>query len=86
MAQQHDAVAKSAFDAMVGRSVREFRLAVPMTLSRLAHEIGVSEAMLQKIETGATPCPFFVARNIAEVVDCTLDDLAPVMLDELEES
>ena len=81
-----DAIAKSAFDSMVGSCVRTHRLAAGMTIARLARESGVSEALLQKVETGATPCPFFLARNIAELVDCTLDDLAPVMLDEVDES
>jgi transcriptional regulator with XRE-family HTH domain len=71
---------------MVGSCVRTFRLSAGLTLSRLARESGVSEALLQKVETGATPCPLFVARNIAEIVDCTLDDLVPVMIDEVEES
>lgn len=79
-------VAKDRFNALVGRCVREARLAAAMSQVVLADHIGVSASMLQNIETGAIACPLFAARNIAEVVDCTLDDLCPVTIDEPEEA
>ncbi len=54
--------------------------------ARLSDDIGISQSMLTNIEQGTIACPLFVARNIAEVVDCTLDDLVPVTLDEPQEA
>lgn len=71
---------------MVGRCVREYRVGAAMSQASLADHIGISASMLMHVETGVIPCPLFVARNIAEVVDCTLDDLVPVTIDEPEEA
>lgn len=74
--------AKSQFNALVGRSVRDARHAADMSIAKLSDAVGVSTSMLANIESGATPLPLWTARNIADVVDCTIDDLAPVTIDE----
>jgi DNA-binding XRE family transcriptional regulator len=83
--RRHSEVQKSAFNEMVGLNVRRFRHALGASQARLSDDVGVSQSMLQNIETGTIACPLFVARNIAEVVDCTLDDLVPVTIDESAE-
>lgn len=82
---RHPEAAKTAFNEMVGRCVRTHRNAAALSQARLADAIGVSQSTMQHIESGAIPCPLFALRNIAEVVDCTLDDLCPVTIDEREE-
>ncbi len=76
---------KSVFNEQVGRAVRDMRIGAALTIAKLADAIGMSTAMLTNVEHGATALPLFAARNIAEVVDCTLDDLVPVTIDEAEE-
>lgn len=82
---KHPEAAKTAFNAMVGTCVRTYRRAGAMSQVALADHIGVSASMVQNIEIGAIACPLFALRNIAEVFDCTLDDLVPVTIDEPEE-
>lgn len=77
-------VAKSAFNVEVGHRVREARHSTGRSIARFSEDIGISPSMLQNIEQGDIACPFFTARNIAEIVDCTLDDLAPVTLEDVD--
>lgn len=70
----------------VGRCIREAREASGMTQKALADALGTSHTTLGKIEHGTTPCPLYMAACIAEVLDTTLDALAPVMIAEREDA
>ena len=77
---------KSLFNERVGQAVRGVRQAADLSIAKLADIIGISSAMLTNVEHGATPLPFYTARSIADAVDCTIDDLCPVTIDEREDS
>lgn len=83
--RRHDEIAKCTFNATVGRCIRTHRVAANMSQRELAEAVGVSASVIQNFEAGAAPCPLFTAANIAEALDCTIDDLAPVTIDEPEE-
>ncbi len=80
-----DEFAKSLFNVAVGRAVRTLREAAGMSQATLGAAAGMSHTALVNIECGATALPLFWASSITEVLDCTLDDLVPVMLDAPEE-
>lgn len=81
MTARNHPLAKLRFNELVGRSIRELREAAYVSQRGLAADVGISRTMMADIEEGTVACPFFVANNITEVIDCTLDDLAPVMVD-----
>ncbi len=61
------------------------RQGADLSIRALAEKIGISAAMLTNVEQGATSLPLYAARNIAEAIDCTIDDLVPVTIDERDE-
>lgn len=81
MTARNHPLAKLRFNELVGRRIRELREAAHVSQRGLAADVGISRTMMADIEEGTVACPFFVAKNITEVIDCTLDDLAPVMVD-----
>ncbi len=74
--------AKSLFNVAVGNAVRTMREQAGMNRRALCDASGVSASTLTNIENGAMACPMFVASAFAEALDCTLDDLCPVMVEE----
>jgi transcriptional regulator with XRE-family HTH domain len=66
----------------IGECVREMRRAHGVSVARLASTIDVSVSTLQKIETASLPPPVWVLAAIADVFDCTLDELVPVIADD----
>lgn len=81
-----DEYTKSLFNVAVGRSVRALRDAAGMSQRELCEAARVSAPMLVNIENGAIALPLFAASSIAEALDCTLDDICPVMISEPQES
>jgi DNA-binding XRE family transcriptional regulator len=63
--------------ASVGRAIREHRTRAGLLGEHVAARIGVGSGTLHGIESGA-PCPLHVLVKLADVFDCTLDDLVPV--------
>lgn len=68
--------------ASVAAALRARRDEEGFTLRELEAEIGVSHSTLAKIEEGTTACPLHVLVALADIYDCTLDDLVPVIADE----
>lgn len=81
-----DDYAKSLFNVAVGRSVRVLREAAGLSRKSLGDAAKLTTTTLAAIESGAMACPLYAAASIAEAIDCTLDDIVPVMIDEPEES
>lgn len=48
-----------------------------LTQQELADKVYVKQSMIAKIETGIKQPSLALARQIANVLECTLDDLAP---------
>lgn len=71
--------AKIRFDSVVAERVRERRHAAKLSLEDMsqASKGRVSKGVLVNIEQGLG-CSSFVLAVCAEVLDCSLDDLAPV--------
>lgn len=64
----------------VARCLQGKREAAGLTLQALAERTGVTKAMLSKIEDGQA-CPLHVLVTLADVYDCSLDELVPVLTD-----
>lgn len=66
---------KSEFSVMVGRHIAQLRKARGMTQGELAEKIQVEVESVSRIETGHTtpPLPRLIA--IADVLDCSLEEL-----------
>lgn len=59
----------------VAKNVRRLRAERGMAQTELATEVGVSSAVMSKIELGQATCSLVVFVALAEALDCTLDDL-----------
>jgi transcriptional regulator with XRE-family HTH domain len=66
----------------IGETIRKRREEAGASRTKLAARIGVSDAMLDRIEEGITPCPIHVLVRLADAFDCSLDSLVPVLTDE----
>ncbi len=75
---------RDRFRAAVAEAIRAARHAAGMSQRALAQQAGLSHAMLVGIELGTTLCSLWAASRIAEVLDTTIDALAPVLIDEKE--
>lgn len=75
---RHPEADRVRLHATVGRTIRLKRAAAGISLRMLAPLVGVSTNYLDKIEEGQSPCPLHVLVRLADVFDCTLDDLVPV--------
>lgn len=64
--------------AAIGRAIQSRRVEAGLSLRAIAPHVGVSSNFLDKIEEGVSPCPIHVLVALANVFDCTLDDLVPV--------
>jgi ribosome-binding protein aMBF1 (putative translation factor) len=76
--------AKVRFYKSVGSEIRRRRMDAGMSQRELSAAIDGSESAVMNIESGRTMPSFWVANQIAFALDCSLDDLAPVLLDERE--
>ncbi len=82
-ARRHDPLRVRFYDD-AGRCIREARMAAGWTQKALAEAVGTSNTQIALIEQGTAECPFHVAARIADALDLTTDDFAPVTLDDKE--
>lgn len=85
-AHQRNDPARTRFYDSAGRAIREAREAGGYSQREMGELVGVAQCRLGHIEAGLAECPFHVAARIADVLDLTIDDLAPVLLDEKEDA
>lgn len=75
---RHPDAKKVALNAAIGQQVRERRKAAKLTQDALSARIGIRDSTLHHIEDG-DGCPVHTLVALADVFDCTLDDLVPVL-------
>lgn len=68
---------KTISDAEIGALVREMRRKKEVAQPELGEAIGVSEQMVQKYETGASPLTVVRLCAIAALLKCKVTDLIP---------
>lgn len=68
---------KAVTDEAIGALVRAKRQDSSVGFKELAEAIGVSEQMLQKYETGASPLTVVRLAAIAAALNCSTADLMP---------
>ncbi len=83
--RRYDPLRVRFYDA-AGVCIRQARLAAGWTQKALADAVGTSNTQIALIEQGTSECPFHMAARIADALDLTCDDLAPVTIDDREES
>jgi ribosome-binding protein aMBF1 (putative translation factor) len=76
------AAQKRAHAEVVGAAVRRLRMEAGIGRDALAKMIGASKSVLDHVEAGESALSLYHATRIAEALDCTLDDLSPVVADE----
>lgn len=62
----------------VGETIAAMREKAGLTRARVAAELHVGSNTLDKVEQGITPCPLHVLVGLADLFDCSLDELVPV--------
>lgn len=77
---RYDANRMRFYDA-VGEAVKAARMAAGLSQRAFADRLGISHGMVLSIEKGSTPCSLYVASQIAELFDTTIDAIAPVQFD-----
>lgn len=60
----------------IGENVRKKRIACGLTQQQLAEIVGVAAATICQIERGTKTLSMPLGKQIAEVLNCTLDSLA----------
>ena len=78
--------ARLRFYEAVGEQLRTRREATGKTRAATALLVGLTTTHLERIEAGLSDCPLHIVARLAEEWDCTIDDLAPVLVDEKEEA
>ena len=68
----------------VAQSIKESRASLGLSQRVFAEKVGVTHSMIVSIENGATPCSLYLLSKIAELLDTTIDALAPVQIDAVE--
>jgi len=61
----------------IAENIKAKREAMHLTQQELADRVYVNQSMIAKIENGIKQPSLALARQIANVLECTLDDLAP---------
>lgn len=61
---------------MIGATIRNLRKEKGMTLTELAKAVGVSQPFLSQIERGTKTVSIPLGVEIANVLGCTIEDLA----------
>lgn len=69
-------------EILIGRRIRQRRLSHKLTLQDLAAKVGISKAMLSKIELGKVSTPISTYSRIAKHLDTTLS----VLIGEMEQN
>lgn len=62
-------------EVLIGKRIRQQRLSHKLTLQDLAEKVGISKAMLSKIELGKVSTPISTYSRIAKNLDTTLSAL-----------
>jgi transcriptional regulator with XRE-family HTH domain len=75
---------RGRFYEAAGRCIRQARGAAGWTQAALSRVVGIAQSQLALIEQGTAECPFYVAARIADALDMTCDDFAPVTLEKKE--
>ena len=86
MAPRRNDFARMQFGENCAAAIRKARSDAGMTQRALAEQAGLSHSMILAIEAGTTQCSLWAAAQIAEVLDTTIDALAPVTIEEREAS
>lgn len=60
---------------MLNENVKKMRIGLSMTQQQLAKKIGVSQNIISSVENGTKIPSLAVAVNLAEIFECTLDEL-----------
>ena len=63
------------FEAAIGRNVRQLRLAQALTVADMAARVGISKAMLSKIENAQTSCSLGTLALLAKGLDVPVTSL-----------
>lgn len=63
------------FEAAIGRNVRQLRLAQGLTVAEMAARVGISKAMLSKIENAQTSCSLSTLALLAKGLDVPVTSL-----------
>ena len=58
------------FEAAIGRNVRQLRLQHGLTVAEMAARVGISKAMMSKIENAQTSCSLSTLALLAKVSTC----------------
>lgn len=59
----------------IGENIKRFRIKKGMTQAELAQKIGITQTMIGHIERGAKVPSLIVALDIAEVLECTVEEM-----------
>ena len=59
----------------IGENIKEKRTAMSMTQKELAVKVNVDQSMICQIERGTKAPTLPLAKDIAEILKCSLDDL-----------
>ncbi len=59
----------------IGENIKNLRLRNDMTQEELGNKVGVTISMISQIERGTKAVTLQLGKQIAEVFDCTVDDL-----------
>lgn len=69
-------------EVLIGKRIRKYRLSHKLTLQNLADTVGLSKAMLSKIELGKVSTPISTYSRIAKALETSLSALIGEMDDE----
>jgi transcriptional regulator with XRE-family HTH domain len=82
---RHPDAKKIRFAQLVGSTLRAKRQEAGISVRVAAAHTGQSPGTLTKVEDGQQTCTLFALAALAELYDCSLDELCPVMVDEAAE-
>lgn len=76
---KHPPADKTRLMAAVGSNIGKLRSSADLSRKEFAVAIGISEQALAKVEVGEQSPTMYTLYRIAMVLDCTLDDVVPVL-------
>lgn len=59
----------------IGKNIKLLRIKADMQQVELANRLGISQSMLSQIERGTKACSMQLGADIAEALDCKVEDL-----------
>jgi DNA-binding XRE family transcriptional regulator len=59
----------------IGENIKKMRIAKGMTQDEFATKVGITQPMVAHIERGTRAVTMQLGKQIAEVFECTLEDL-----------